>query len=180
MKSSVYMSAALVLSSVCLCLSARADAIVLESRSGDVYHYGLSIDPGGSPITFTPGKIIELTGLSDITGVTVNGLYPFTDTFNPTSLTLVDSVRASFLSGSKTLPTVYDLFTITSTSSSIGLGVFSLDPSLGTLSGSVIGPAAPTPEPSSLALLGTGLIAATTFAFCGRGARTSKRSEGSI
>lgn len=136
--------------------AALADSIVLRSSSGGTYDYGLSVD---SKTTFSAGQTIDLTGLGGITDLSLNGVFdgPFSATFTSSTVMLTAAVKTTFLPGSKNSPAIYDLFAITSESSSSGNVAFALQSNLGTTSGSVSGPiAATTPEPSSLVLLFSG------------------------
>jgi len=152
-------------------LTARASSLVLESVSGDTYTYGLLVPTGSDgisePIGFFEGDTITLSGLSGVTGAMAlsetDGL--FSIAFTSTSVTLTEDSSTGIAYAFLRTP----FFSLTSTAPLEGLANFdigavdpiSLDPipSEGQVEGPVAA-ATVTPEPSSLILLGTGLLGA--------------------
>jgi PEP-CTERM motif len=131
-------------------LAAHANSIVFEGQSGNTYYYG--VDATSRVLTFTPGETLTFTGLADVTGASY--IYPdlFIATFTSTSVTFTNPGSVGFESG------VYpDFFTIDSTAP-LGTVMYTADTTSGIISGSIGGPASVTPEPSTFALFGTGLI----------------------
>ena len=135
-------------------LAAHADSIVLDSVSNGVYTYGFDLTSGSSQ--FTTGQGFTLTGLSGVTGAVVG--YPFDGTFIPVFTPTSVSILADSTTGFTGISGEFrNFFQITSASGE-SLVSYAADGST-PISGQVLGPAvAVTPEPSTLALLGTGLV----------------------
>jgi hypothetical protein len=131
-------------------LAAHANSIFFEGQSGDKYNYG--IDVTSAYFIIEPGNTLTFTGLADVTGANSNFAPTFTATFTSTSATFSNPTGLEFGSG------VYpDFFTIDSTAP-LGTVMYTVDTTSGILSGTVRGPASVAPEPSTLALFGTGIL----------------------
>lgn len=139
--------------------SAHADSssLTLISSGSGIYDYGITV-PGGQDISFLQNQTITLTGLSDVTGASVSGALLgdsfAVSSFTSTSVTFVQTGIAGF-SGAIT----FGDFLVDSTAP-LGTVNWSMETQSGTLSGTVGGPVATAPEPSSAALmlLGVGLV----------------------
>jgi hypothetical protein len=132
-------------------LAAHANSIVFEGQSGNTYYYG--VDATSRVLTFEPGETLTFTGLADVTGASY--IYPdlFTATFTSTSVTFTNPGSVGFESG------VYpDFFTIDSTAPLGTVMYTATDTTSGILSGPIGGPTSVTPEPSTFALFGTGIL----------------------
>jgi hypothetical protein len=154
-----------------ICLSpCRADMIVLESQSGGVFDYELSV-PSGIDFSSNTAAIV-LSGLSGVTGATVSGdlaancgvaisifLVP---SFTSTSVTLTTGDGVC-LTSAGTLGTL----SVTSSVTTTGTVNYALNTETnGTESGTVQGPvASAAPEPATLPTLVTALA---TFVFVRR------------
>lgn len=137
---------------------ANADSITLVSASGGIYDYSISLTSAG--VTFQAGQAILFTGLSGVISATVlpgpTAVPPplsvcFTATSLPTSATFVDTNCPTVTLNTGT----YGTLEIVSTSLSSGPVSYQLT-TFPAFSGTVNGPV--VPEPSSILLLGTGLV----------------------
>lgn len=147
-------------------LSAHAASIILDTHysSGNTYRYTYAAFGGQ---TFTTGSQFILSGLAGVTSAIADptssyGYYArFFDATN-TNTSATFTVNQNFMfpdSGG-----YFDLFVISSTSSTVGTALYSVPTTPTATTGSLQGPVsaatAVTPEPSSLVLMGTGLLAA--------------------
>jgi PEP-CTERM motif len=141
--------------------TAKADSVIFESQVGNTYTYDLRIDNYGAAFILDG---FQITGLSGVTGATLSGALG--DVFNPLGGVAfdADSVTVGTIAGYTGIlfhnPTDIDTLTITSAALA-GDANFSILDSNGFNCGEVVGPVgdpAPAPEPSSLVLLGSGLL----------------------
>ena len=130
-------------------LVAHADSVVFDSQSGDSFNYGIDVTSSG--LVFDGGQTITFTGLADVTGASA----PTFDTaFTSTSVTFTSLINHTFLG-----PFIFfDLFTIDSTAPLGSITYTAQSTNEGSLTGSLDGPTSVTPEPSTLALFGTGIL----------------------
>lgn len=154
---------------LCLVLTpmAKADSITYQSHTGNDYTYGLTLDDHLT--LFIPGGF-TLTGLSGVTSASVSD--DLADIFQIVSFNSTSVLVGTLFGASYKTHVPYTLGTLTITSTAdpgsvqfdIYEGTF-LDPSH--YAGHVSGPSvdvAPTPEPSSLLLMATGLLGAAGVA----------------
>jgi hypothetical protein len=142
---------------------AKADSVIFESQSGNNYTYDLQIDNHGASFLLDG---FSITGLSGVTNATLSG--QLANLFDPLGGVSFDSneVSVGTLYGvTVSRNQVYSLGTLTITSTSLpGIADFVIDDTNGNFRGTVTGPTgsdpSPVPEPSSLVLLGSGLLAA--------------------
>jgi hypothetical protein len=135
------------------CRLSQGSSLYLESSSG-FYQYGLILDAGS---TFTNADTITLTGLSGVDGAAVTNpslATQFMATSTSTSVTVFAFGLPFMLSGDFT-----NFLAVDSTSPASGEVSYAINAST-TSSGMVEGPVAVNtiPEPSSLALLVTGVL----------------------
>ena len=144
---------------------AKADSIIFQSHVGNDYTYDLQLDNHGALFVLDG---FSITGLSGVTNATLSG--NLADVFNPLggiSFDANDVNVGTFFGLTFSGQQTYSIGTLTITSTALaGLADFSILDSNGYFVGTVDGPTgnSPVPEPSSLVLLGSGLLAAAGVA----------------
>jgi PEP-CTERM motif-containing protein len=141
-----------------------ASSITLTSSGGGMYDYGLLLAPFEG-VGFVQNATVTLSGLSGVTGASVQPPF-FSDCFTVNSFTPSSVVYAQtqvsglcFFSNTLSTPAIQGTLVVDSSVLTLGTIDFSMQTSNeGTVSGMTQGPVAAVPEPSSLVLLGTGLL----------------------
>jgi hypothetical protein len=135
---------------------AKADSITLENHTGNTYTYDLTLDSYVTGFVFSG---FQLTGLSGVTDATLSGNLAdhFGVAFDADSV-LVGTIAT--LEFGFHIPFSVGTLTVTSASTPGDVDFAILDTN-GLSTGQVSGPdSSPVPEPSSLVLMGSGLLAA--------------------
>jgi hypothetical protein len=143
--------------------ASRADSVLLTSQAPGVYGYGLELDPMSPAIMAVNGDTLAFTGLSGVTGASAASGIGFSATFTPTTVTFTETGGgASTPSNTGSTPLILtDFFFIDSTDMVGNVSYVAVTSSVGTLTGTALGPVAPpptVPEPSTLILAGSGLL----------------------
>ena len=134
-------------------LACHADSVVFDSHSGDSFLYGADIT--STSLSTNTGQTITFTGLADVTGASTAFSDIFAVAFTSTSVTFTSN-GDQFFAGPAIINNV---FTIDSTAALGSITYTAETANEGILTGSIDGPAGtPIPEPSTLALFGTGLL----------------------
>jgi hypothetical protein len=140
-----------------------ASMITLTSSGSGVFDYGLTLG-AGETVSFIPGQTITLSGLSGVTGASVNSelSFSFTETsFTPTSVVFTSSAEFSFSNVGASSPFTFGTLVVDSSVLTLGTVDFSMETNNeGTVQGPV---SAAVPEPASLTLFGTALLGLAWF-----------------
>ena len=140
---------------------AKADSVLFESHIGNNYTYDLQIDDYGAAFILDG---FSITGLSGVTDAVLSG--KLASVFNPLGGVSFESDAVSvgtiygYTLGNKD---PYQIGKLTITSAALaGVANFSIEDSNGVFCGTVTGPVggSPVPEPSTLLMMGTGLLGA--------------------
>jgi PEP-CTERM motif len=132
-----------------------AAVITFTSSSGGVYDYGMLVSSGES-VTFHAGDSIVLSGLSGVTGASVSAVMlasGFTASFTSTSATFTE--MTGFATDFVGLGTYQSLVV---DSSVLTTGTVNYNIQNNTFTGTVDGPVAAVPEPSTWAMMILGFL----------------------
>lgn len=142
-----------------LSLAAHADSLTLDTATSSNGTFNYTYNQTAISEFYSYRSHFVISGLSGVTGASTSYPNLYTVTFTGTSATFTVSNDIVI-----TVPTLTDLFSITSSVTTLGTAQYSLpassmtSSSTGSLQGPVTATVAVTPEPSSFALLGTGLL----------------------
>jgi len=153
--------------------------LTLISSGGGVYEYAVAI-PAGGTVTFDGGQTITLTGLSGVTGASIESplsLALVVQSFTSTSVTFVEPLDANSSIQNLTGATVYDGTLIVDSTSPSGTVDYTMQTSSGSISGTVGGPVA-TPEPGSFSMLLTSVLGLGALVFFSRREGMLRHSPG--
>jgi hypothetical protein len=141
-----------------------ASSITLQSSGGGLYDYGLTVGPGET-VSFFTASTITLSGLSGVTGALTSGNLSNCFTLSSFSQASVAyAARGCSFTNEGGTPDTIGTLSVGSSVLTLGSINFSMQTdNEGTVSGVTQGPvvglgAGLVPEPSSLMLLGTGLL----------------------
>lgn len=151
-----------------------ADSIGMSSQNGTNFTYDFYAPDG--TIDFAAGSTLTLTGLSDVTGVTLsqNAAYMGSVAWDGTSVTYTLGQDTAYNAGA---PLDIQLFTVTSNDSEMGVLTYTLQEDSGAETGTIPPTdTADTPEPASLLLMGTG--AAVMFGVLRRRGQSAEAPAG--
>lgn len=139
-------------------ISARADSIVYDASESSAGVYVYDLNTASADLPFVKGDTVTFTGLVGVTGASTPFTGIFTTSYTTDSVTFTATRQDTILEDPNPFD---DIFTIDSTAA-LGAITYTSDVVVSpALSGSVEGPAtlpAATPEPSSIALLSSGLL----------------------
>jgi hypothetical protein len=142
-----------------------AASITLTSSSAGVYNYGLGVAWDEYP-AFVTGQTIVLSGLSGVTGASVSdtvAAWGFTESFTPTSVTFRAGENVTFSSGAGE---IFGTFVVGSSVLTTGAVNYSFETNnMGDFTGTVYGPVAAVPEPSTWAMMILGFLGVGFLAY---------------
>lgn len=150
--------------------AAASPSIVLDPNSpgNGVFWYDLAV-PDLTGATFNNGNVITFSSMSGVTSAAAveEVSFDFGANVSVTPTQVIFTADATPFS-SDTFPfdqgAPYSYFEIDPPSSTTGMINWSIQTAAGTFSGTVLGPVAPIPEPSTLLLVGTGLVGSVRLA----------------